>query len=257
MSKLPPEHSFLDLSDYGRKPARWFALLLKNTTITPIHITLLFGVAGLTACYFILTHLLVLAGLFLILKSILDAADGELARVRSTPSYTGRYLDSIFDIILNFLIVMCIWHITDSSVLIALLAFVGIQLQGTLFNYYYVILRNEFDGDDTSRINEKRAPKALPGEKQLHVNMLYQTFNILYRLFDQAIYHADPKAPKKQEMPHWLMTLVSAMGLGFQLLIIAVMLSVQLERYILPFFVGYTLLIPVLIFIRRRINRQN
>ena len=42
-----------------------------------------------------------LAGFFLILKSILDAADGELARVKNTPSYTGRYLDSVADIILN------------------------------------------------------------------------------------------------------------------------------------------------------------
>ena len=41
------------------------------------------------------------AGFFLILKSILDAADGQLARVKNQPSFTGRYLDSIFDSILN------------------------------------------------------------------------------------------------------------------------------------------------------------
>ena len=39
--------------------------------------------------------------MFIILKSIIDAADGELARVKQTPSYAGRYLDSVFDIILN------------------------------------------------------------------------------------------------------------------------------------------------------------
>ncbi len=256
MSKLPAEHKFFDLSDYGRTPARWFANAIKHTTFTPIHVTLLFGVAGLLACYCILTHHFILAGFFLVLKSILDAADGELARIKKTPSYTGRYLDSIFDMILNFLILGCIWHISHESLLMAILAFIGVQLQGTLFNYYYVILRNEFDGDDTSRINEKKAPRALPGEKQIHVNILYQTFNVLYRVFDQAIYHADPKAPQKQHIPNWLMTLVSAMGLGFQLLIIAVMLALHLEEFILLFFVGYTLLIPVLIFIRRRINRE-
>lgn len=256
MSKLPAEHKFLDLSDYGRTPARWFANAIKETKATPIHVTLLFGVAGLLACYFILTHHFILAGLFLILKSILDAADGELARVKKTPSYTGRYLDSIFDIILNFLILGCIWHITSGSLLIALLAFIGVQLQGTLFNYYYVILRNEFDGDDTSRINEKKAPTALPGEKQIHVNILYHTFNVLYRVFDQAIYYADRKAPKKQYIPNWLMTLVSAMGLGFQLLITAVLLALNLEEYILLFFVTYTAFIPVLIFVRKWINRE-
>ena len=255
MSKLPAEHKFIDLSDYGRTPARWIANSLKNSRVTPIHITLAFGVVGLLACYSILKHQFYVAGTLLILKSILDAADGELARVKATPSYSGRYLDSIFDIILNFLVLGSIWHITKGSLPIALLAFVGMQLQGTLFNYYYVILRNDFQGDDTSRINEKRTPIALPGEKQSHVNILYQIFNVLYRGFDQAIYHADPMATKKQKLPGWLMLLVSALGLGFQLLIIAFMLAMQWQEFILPFFVAYTAAIPVLIFIRRYLNR--
>ena len=138
MSKLPAAHRFIDLSDYGRKPARWIANAIKNTKATPVHVTVAFGLVGLLACYFILSHQFILAGICLVLKSILDAADGELARVKATPSYTGRYLDSIFDIILNFLFLACIWHITDSSVLVAIGAFIGIQLQGTLYNYYYV-----------------------------------------------------------------------------------------------------------------------
>ncbi len=255
MSKLPAAYQFTDLSDYGRAPARWIANSLKNTRATPIHVTLAFGIVGLIACYFILSHHYLLAGMFLILKSILDAADGELARVKETPSYTGRYLDSIFDIILNSLVLGSICYITSSSIVIAILAFIGVQLQGTLYNYYYVILRNEFDGDDTSRINEKKAPIALPGEKQELVNVLYAIFNILYRVFDQAIYYADPDAPKKQNIPNWFMTLVSALGLGSQLLIIAAMLAFNLERYILPFLLSYTAAIPLLIIVRRQVNR--
>lgn len=255
MSKLPSKHQFLDLSDYGRKPARWIAVSLKNTKVTPIHITITFGIVGLLACYFILSNHFYLAGAFLILKSILDAADGELARVKKTPSYSGRYLDSIFDIILNLFIIASIWHITSSSFIIAFLAFIGIQLQGTLYNYYYVILRNEFSGDVTSRINEKNAPIAYPGEQQRSVDILYRIFNLLYRGFDQAIYYADRSAPKNQDFPNWLMTAVSVLGLGSQMFIFAFMLSQNLQHYILPFFIAYTLLVPIFILIRKLINR--
>ncbi len=86
MSKLAIQDKFLDLSDYGRPTAVFFVNQIKNTRLTAIHITFLFGISGLTAIYFILNHQFVLAGIFLILKSVIDAADGELARVKKQPS---------------------------------------------------------------------------------------------------------------------------------------------------------------------------
>ena len=106
MSKLAAEDKFLDLSDYGRPIAKLFANWLKNTRFTPIHVTFLFGICGLIAIYCILLNHYFLASFFIILKSIIDAVDGELARAKNTPSYVGRYLDSVFDIILNFLFFM-------------------------------------------------------------------------------------------------------------------------------------------------------
>ena len=47
------------------------------------------------------------------------------------------------------------------------------------------------------------------------------------------------------------MTLVSVYGLGFQLFIIALMLVLKLQAFIIPFFIGYSVLIIVFIFIRR------
>lgn len=108
MSKLAAKDKFLDLSDYGRPFAKIAANKLKKTKVTPIHITLLFGICGLVAIYFIIQNQYFLACFFIILKSVIDAADGELSRAKNTPSYTGRYLDSVFDIILNFLFLMTI-----------------------------------------------------------------------------------------------------------------------------------------------------
>lgn len=255
MSKLPKQNQFLDLSDYGRPFAKIIAQSAKNTSLTPIHLTLLFIVSGFIAIACVLNNYYWAALFFLVLKSVLDAADGELARIKKTPSYTGRYLDSVSDIILNLLILITIWHVTDGSFLYMLLAFFGLQLQGTLYNYYYVILRNKYDGDTTSRVFENETPVAMKGEKQRNVNILFGLYTLLYGIFDKIIYKMDKKASKGEKLPNWFMTAVSTFGLGFQLLIIGLMLVFQLENYIVPFFIGYSFFIIVFIGLRRFINR--
>ena len=204
MSKLPAEHAFLDLSDYGRAPARRI----------------------------------------------------ELARVKETPSYTGRYFDSVSDIILNFFFLCSISYITQGALLWVVIAFVAMQLQGTLYNYYYVILRNKFDGDKTSRIFEDKPPVALPGEKQSTVDIWFWIYNSCYSAFDKTIYLMDRHAEHGQYYPKWFMTAVSAFGLGFQLLIISVMLCLGLAAYIIAFFIGYSILILVFIALRKYLNRS-
>lgn len=251
MSKLPKDHKFIDLSDYGRPAAKIIANSLKKTSITPIHITIWFIISGLIAIACMLYGYYWAAAFFLILKSVLDAADGELARVKKTPSYTGRYFDSISDILLNFFIFIALWHITNTSLTYALIAFVGIQLQGTLYNYYYVILRNKFNGDTTSRIFEDKTPIALKGEKQQNVNFLFMLYKILYGVFDKIIYLLDKKAIDNEPFSNWFMTAVSAFGLGFQLLLIAAMLVLGWAAFIIPFFIGYTAMIFVFIGIRK------
>lgn len=251
MSKLPKENRFIDVSDYGRPIARIIANSLKETTYTPIDVTIAFIISGLIGVFCIFNDYYFAAAFFLIFKSILDAADGELARLKETPSYTGRFLDSISDIILNFIIFCTLWFITDSTFLIAFLAFFGVQLQGTLYNYYYVILRNHFEGDTTSRIFENATPVALPGEKQQNVNILYFIYKALYGIFDEIIYALDRKAPDGKPFPNWLMSLISTFGLGFQLLLISILLVLSLKDVIIPFFIGYSSLIFVFITIRR------
>ncbi len=251
MSKLPKEHQFVDLSDYGRPIAKIIAKALKNTAFTPIHVTIAFIISGLIAIVFILEAHYWLAAFFLILKSILDAADGELARVKQKPSYTGRYLDSVADIILNAIIFISIWYVTNSSIWICTLAFLGLQLQGTLYNYYYTILRNKLDGDTTSRVFENKVPFALPGEKQQHVNILFRLYKILYSSFDKVIYALDPRAGYGTMFPKWFMSGISTFGLGFQLLLIAVMLVLGLKAFILSFFLVYTIMVVIFIAIRK------
>ena len=251
MSKLPKEYQFLDLSDYGRPIARRIASSLKNTKFTPVDVTIAFVISGLIGVFCILKEYYWAAAFFLIFKSILDAADGELARVKKTPSYTGRFLDSVSDILLNFIIFFSLWYVTNVNFLFAFLAFFGVQLQGTLYNYYYVILRNRFEGDTTSRVFEDKTPIALPGEKQKNVNILFFLYKLFYGIFDKIIYALDRDASKGKPFPNWLMTLISTFGLGFQLLLISLFLVLGLKTNIIPFFIGYSVLIFVFILIRK------
>ena len=252
MSKLAAKDKFLDLSDYGRSFGRFLANQLKNTRFTPIHVTILFGITGCIAIYCILTNHYLLAGFFIVLKSGIDAADEELARLKNTPSYVGRYLDSVFDIILNFLFLIAICYVSKTTIWLSILAFIGIQLQGTLYNYYYVILRTKsVGGDTTSKIFEYKSPRALPGETQKSVDILFKIYTIVYGGFDKIIHLLDPEAYKVKTFPNWFMTLLSLYGLGFQLLIIAVMLPLGWIEFIVTFFIAYTALIFVLIGIRK------
>jgi phosphatidylglycerophosphate synthase len=252
MSKLQKEDKFLDLSDYGRGFGTFLANSLKNTRFTPIHVTLLFGISGIIAIYCILNEYFLAAAFFIVLKSGIDAADGELARLKKTPSYSGRYLDSVFDIFLNFFFLLAIWYITNISFIYFIIAFICIQLQGTLYNYYYVILRNKsVGGDTTSKVFEYKTPKALPGEKQQTVTILFGIYTIVYGLFDKIIHLLDPEAYKVKGFPTWFMTCVSIYGLGFQLLIMAILLPLGLKEIIIPFFCYFSIFIAVFIAYRR------
>ena len=251
MSKLGVKNKFVDVSDYGRPVAKLIAEALKNTRVTAIHITLLFGISGILAIVYMLKSQFWLAGFFLILKSILDAADGQLARVKNEPSYSGRYLDSIFDSLLNFALIISIAVFTGTNTWLALLAYICMQTQGTVYNYYHVIFRHHTAGEITSQIFEDEVPKAYVGESQASVNILYLLFRVLYKVFDKFVYTIDPRASIQAECPKWFMFLVSFYGLGFQLLIIAVFMAVGWIGMIIPFFIAYSVFIPVFIGIRR------
>jgi len=125
------------------------------------------------------------------------------------------------------------------------------QTQGTIYNYYHVIFRHHTAGEITSQIFENTVPTAYVGQSQTSVNVLFKLFRILYRVFDDLVYALDPQAQHATVFPKWFMFLVSFYGLGFQLLIIAVFLVLGMMHLIIPFFIGYSILIPLFIGIRR------
>jgi len=257
MSKLPENKRFVDISDYGRPLAQALVRSLYNTPVSSIQLTFAFLVAGMIAIGCILKQQFALAALFLLVKNILDAADGEMARQKSHPSYTGRYLDSIFDFIINLGICCALYTITNASLPIILLAFLGLQFQCAICNYYYVIQRNRVNGETTSRILEFKQPVAFPYEKQSVVNTLHTLFMTLYGPLDFLVLQLDKKAVRIKEFPKWFLSLSSSLMLGFQLAMMAVFLLLNMADWILPFFAFYSLWGLVVILVRKAVVQND
>ncbi len=234
MSKLPEAYQFTDISDYGRPLGRFIAKQLKDSRFNAIHVTFGFVIAAMISLGMLWQGHLKTAAAFLILKSIIDAADGELARLQNKPSYVGRYLDSVSDILINLALILSIGFISQTPIWLSLAAFASLQLQGTLYNYYYVILRNSHEGDTTSRVFEQKIPKALGNESQKWVTRLYYSYKFCYGVFDKIIYKLDFKASVQNHFPNWFMTSLSAFGLGFQLLVIAILIAADKIEVIIP-----------------------
>lgn len=253
MTKLPKNKKFFDLSDYARPLALALVKLLYPTKIGAYSLTFAFLIVGLFASYLIfIGKYLLIAAMLILLKSMLDAADGEIARQRNEPSMVGRYLDSVFDFVVNFFLFLSIALVFNQSIWFMVLALLLFQLQGSVFNYYYLVKRYQVNGDKTSRIIETDEPKPFERDNLILLKILHKLYLIIYGWQDFIIHKLDPNAINGKELPSWFLTLVSFFGLGFQLLIISIMLVLNLHEFILIFFsVPYTIYAIVIILIRR------
>lgn len=228
MGKVALSDRFLDISDYGRPLAHFLVHKIIDTPISPIHITLLYTLVGFVAAYFIMIDTwLGFAGILLILKSILDAMDGALARARNRPSRVGRFLDSDCDFVVSAAIFASIaWRearlIHPEFVWISSsLAFLSILIQGSIYNYYSIRYRNQTQGDRTSHLREE-SPDGYSWDNPHVLKALYRTYLIFYSWQDSFISFLDHKSRLNHfSLKPVFLTIISVMGLGSQLLIIS------------------------------------
>jgi CDP-alcohol phosphatidyltransferase-like enzyme len=95
--------------------------------VSPITVVLANAVAGLAAAVAISRGQLLAAAALLQLKSVLDNADGRLARVSGRTSVLGRYLDTEADLVVNVAVFAALADETDSPIL-ALAALIALTL---------------------------------------------------------------------------------------------------------------------------------
>ena len=147
MHKLPPEARFVDVNDFWCFPNRWVVKFLYPLSITPTQITILSLIAGLISAYFYMIDSstgLMWGALFLYLKIFLDNVDGNLARVKGEVSRLGRFLDSLIDFIVSFLVylVLTLRLVSDTNDslywFLGGLAFLSCLIHCSYFVFYLV-----------------------------------------------------------------------------------------------------------------------
>jgi hypothetical protein len=235
LDKVDAQHRFLDLSDYARPLARIATRRLAPTPISPIHITLVYTAIGFFAGALYATGNpanAALAGVLLIVKSFLDAIDGSLARARRRPSRVGRFLDSACDYFVNAAILFGVGvgvatrTGSGGPLLVAWLALEAMTWHGTTFNYYYVTYRHLTGGDTTSRIEES-GEEGYSWDNRAALKIMHALYRLIYSRQDRWIAAVDRRVTGDPNSAAYrdtrLLTLTTVMGLGFQLLLFAVL----------------------------------
>jgi phosphatidylglycerophosphate synthase len=93
--------------------------LLVRAKAPPPAIVLANAAAGLLAALVLWRGQLVGAALLLQLKTLLDNADGALARATGQVTLTGRYLDTVADLLVNAAVFAALAHVTGEPLLAA------------------------------------------------------------------------------------------------------------------------------------------
>jgi len=254
MDKLPPEQRFFDFSDYSRPLSRLLVRLVINTKLTPVFFTTISLVCGiLSAVLIYFDKFSLLSAILILLKSFFDAVDGELARARNRPSYVGRFFDSVVDFFVNVIIFLSLTIRFQESFIKFFVVIILFHLQGSVYNYYYVLKRHKAGGDKTSRIDERKIEQIYPYDNPFWFKVFHSLYVWIYSWQDWIIYKFDSSAEKLSNIPNSFMTIVSLLGLGTQLLIIAFFVLTGLKRLIIDFFIYFYTLIAIAVILIRKI----
>ena len=117
-------------------------------------------------------------------------------------------MDSVFDFIVNlslFLAIALQFELPFWLMAVALLLF---QIQGSVFNYYYLVKRYQVRGDRTSRIFEIEEPQPLKKDNPTLLKFFHKMYLLIYVWQDYLIYNLDKGAIKTKELPGWFLSIV-------------------------------------------------
>jgi len=121
-SRKPTPTRELVVESFYRPLAHLVVLALLPLRVPPVAVVLANFAAGLAAAVVLARGQFVAAAVLLVLKTVLDGADGSLARASGRVTAAGRYLDSECDLVVNAALWGAIGYVTHRP-LVAVAAF--------------------------------------------------------------------------------------------------------------------------------------
>lgn len=240
----------IDLSEWGRPFARILANFLKEKPVSVIQVTNLHFVLSLFCAWLIFEGYTREGCFLLIIKGVLDAVDGELARIRERPSHVGRYWDTVADTIGLIAVMWAFGSLLAWDMALTLLMILAVLFQYSLFNHFSIRMRVLGSGDSTSRIDERIRPVAQPWERQRNVNIFHTIYLIFFSWQDSIISTLTGKGSKKLLFE---LTVSSSLGYGMQSILIFGLALTQNLDYLPHLILGVNGSLMAAVIIRSRL----
>lgn len=240
-----------NLSEWGRPVARIAAKFLEKKPISVIQVTNIHFLVSLFCAWLIYEGFLLEGCFLLVIKGVIDAVDGELARIRERPSHVGRYWDTVADTI-GLIAVMCAFGIVlDWEIGLTAIIILATLLQYSLFNHFSILMRMLGSGDSTSRIDERIRPVAQPWESQMAVNIFHTIYVLFFSWQDRLVSKVSGKGSNNLRFE---LTVSSFLGYGMQSIIIFLLALTQHLDYLPHLVLGVNGFFVALVLLRSRFS---
>jgi len=232
--------------------------LFLRARFPPPAVVLANAATGLCAAFAVARGELVLAAVLLQVKTLLDNADGQLARTSGKVTLTGRYLDTEADLVVNAALFAALGHVTGQPWL-ALAAFLALTLVLTV-DFNVTELYREVRGE------AKPVPVALGGWVERLLARFYRVVfapqDRLVRLFsairlERALARKMPsEAVTRAYHDRPTVTVLANLGLSTQLVVLGLCLLFDAPAVYLWLALGCLALLPVLQLRREYLARR-
>lgn len=234
--------------------------VLQPLRIPPPAVVLTHALVGLAAALLVHEGALVVAALLLQLRTLLDNADGRLARASGRVTLAGRYLDTEADLVVNAALFAALASATDAPWL-ALAGFLALT----------VLLSVDFNLAMLYRESRDRALEPPPLSGSRVERALARAYGLLFapqdrlvrtlsaRRLARIVDAVDPARRRAAEIAYddrATVVVVANLGLSTQLLVLGVLLAAGVPVAYLWLVVAALGLLPILQLRRERLARR-